>query len=63
MAYYTAYTITCLAGLAMFMWVMYDLGDFKKSVRPEVWVFIVTVKKQSLTFGTEENLTFNFLGI
>ena len=43
MVYYTAYTITCLAGLAMFMWVMYDLGDFKRSIKPEVWVFISTI--------------------
>lgn len=43
MTCYIVYTITCFAGLAMFMWMLYDLGDFKKSIRPEVWVFISTI--------------------
>ena len=43
MACYTVYAITCLAGLAMSMWVMYDLGDFKRSIKPEVWVFVSTI--------------------
>lgn len=48
---YIAYTVLCFMGLSMCMWMLYDLGDFKKTIRPEVWAFITTVASVLIIAG------------
>ncbi len=48
---YVTYTVLCFTGLSMCMWMLYDLGDFKRTIRPEVWVFTSTIASVLILAG------------